>query len=897
MTRPSTRCPSHRHRPGASSKFLVAAASLCFSLYAIAGDVTLHLVKDIGTELAAAHSEPRRFRRVGDHIYFNATTPLLGRELYRTDGVMAQPELVADFVPGTGSSYAKAVGIAGGRLVVEADDGMLGDRLFAFDRASGSRTTLLVFGSGGDQLSVTPVAQLADHVLFRTLEQLYTTDGTAAGTTRLFENDPHSANIAKTVCPLPGGGALFVAASATAPVTLWHTDGPRASNRIVAALSQESAFASVSGDGSRCWFLFARSGGWSVWSSDGASANLMGVQAGAAPRGIAAASSFAYVVDTVGQGAFRLWRTDSSLPVFSVPLSWVSSETFMRTVGDRVVFAGPYDDTSGSPQSAVYVSDGTAAGTARVTPHDGLQAIDDWSLTAVRSNALLVGRVSGIWSIDPAARTVVRVGDGMYGFNFGEGVEFGGALVGVAYTDTSGSEVFRSDGSAPALLHDLWQSTASGVSYYGYDAVNIGDSLYFGHVGDSSQPWSIRQGLWRTDGSDAGTQPLPRSRYGEGSVASIVRFGDGIVFGTQSPDEFHAANADFTQARRIVQEARYPTLQAFGTVADGGALMGCDGGQPFPDHHLCALHVGEAQASIVAPNLYTSGLVSPIGSAGSVALFFLRSSAGTYDGLWRSDGTAPGTFRLSSDIRVLMPEYPLASFVLGSRLLFHGCNAGASQCGLYASDGTTAGTQFIASLPVARIVDFAPLGTRAMFSLGRATGNQLWVTDGTTAGTELLRSFRDNSMSRLASAGGRVHFVAATGTVTPFVDYYVSDGTQTGTRAMLLPPQLSPVGDPVFAVDAETIAFHCIHPDAGLELCFADADGSRVRVTDTYPGPDGSRPAFVGRTDSAVYIAADDGYHGMELWQLKAASPMIFRDGFEPPANPGQPGRVTAQWW
>ena len=70
--------------------------------------------------------------------------------------------------------------------------------------------------------------------------------------------------------------------------------------------------------------------------------------------------------------------------------------------------------------------------------------------------------------------------------------------------------------------------------------------------------------------------------------------------------------------------------------------------------------------------------------------------------------------------------------------------------------------------------------------------------------------------------------------------------------------------------------------DIGSELCLADADGGRVRATDIFPGPTGSRPAFVGRTDPAVYIAADDGYHGMELWQLKAKSPVIFRDGFEP---------------
>jgi len=38
---------------------------------------------------------------------------------------------------------------------------------------------------------------------------------------------------------------------------------------------------------------------------------------------------------------------------------------------------------------------------------------------------------------------------------------------------------------------------------------------------------------------------------------------------------------------------------------------------------------------------------------------------------------------------------------------------------------------------------------------------------------------------------------------------------------------------------------------------------------------------FVGRTESAVYVGADDGYHGRELWQVKAAPQPIFSDGFE----------------
>lgn len=860
-------------------KFILAAVSLSVPLAAAAGEVDLRLVKDINPAPAAVSSQPRDFRRVGDRVYFNAETPVLGRELYMTDGATAPPELVADFAPGKASSYAKAAGLAGGRLIVEADDGIQGDRLLAFDRTIGSRTTLFAFGNSGDQRLVTPVAQLDGHLVFRTAELVYTTDGTSAGTTRLIDNQPYVLDLAKSVCPLPGGGALFVAPSLTAPVTLWHTDGPRASNRIVAALNQESGFMSVSASGNRCHYLFARNGGWSVWSSDGGSASFIGQQTGAMPRGIAAAAGgFAYVADSVAQSQFRLWRTDSSVPVATIPLRWPYADTFMRAVGDRLVFNAPYDTGVGSPQPAVFVSDGTTAGTVRVAPVDGLQSIDEWTTTAVNGGVLLVGKTTGTWIVDPAARTTMR-GDATNS-SYGVRVEFAGALVGAGIVEGHGVEPVRSEGGDPVLLHDLWQSTQDALLPYRFDAVNIGDVLYFGHVVDAVYSWGSRLALWRTDGSEAGTQPLPRSRYGEGSVQSIVRAGDGIVFGTQpqSSYDFYYTNAAFTDVRRIVPASRYSTVQS---LAGGGALMGCDTGSPFTEQHLCSLRPGDIQAGIIAPNFLRFRMWYPIGNLGDVGLFFLQE-ADASGSLWRSDGTVPGTFQLGAGIRLRTSDFPQAKIVLGGRLLFYACGVSESQCGLYASDGSIAGTQFVTPLPSSRIVDFAPLGNRVAFLRGWSVGNQVWITDGSQAGTQLLRSFGDNTIAGIASAGGRLHFIATTGLIAQPADYYLSDGTPSGTQAIALPATLSPINSLMFAVDADTVAFTCDRADIGIELCFADADGSRIRASDIFPGPTGSRPSYVGRTDSAVYVAADDGYHGLELWQIKGVSPVIFRDGFEP---------------
>lgn len=447
--------------------------------------------------------------------------------------------------------------------------------------------------------------------------------------------------------------------------------------------------------------------------------------------------------------------------------------------------------------------------------------------------------------------------------------------------------MFRSDGSTaePQLLHDVWQANASSL-YYAEPGVSIGNTLFLASVADPQQDDDGRTVLWRSDGSEAGTQPLSRSVYGEGSVQRPVRFGDRIVFGARlrsaSSTAFHMTDATFSTSSQLVAASYRETLQAFGMNGAGGVLMGCQLGSAFGNDNLCSVRAGESQAALIAPNLLNSGYLLPIGSSGAVALFFHRGF-GSDAGLWRSDGTAPGTMRLDPDLRAVDASYgDVAAFPFQGGLLFNACNDLTGQCGLYRSDGSQAGTQFVVELP-RRVLQFAALGERVALILGQSSDQQLWISDGTAAGTDLLRSFAGRSVSPMVSFGDRLHFIVSApwpGNLPP--DYYVSDGRKEGTAAVTLPAGLRPDFASLTVLDTETAAFGCHTVETGSELCAIDSDGGNPRlILDIQPGPESSRPSLVGSTSEATYYAADDGYHGFELWQVKARAERIFRDGFQ----------------
>ena len=155
--------------------------------------------------------------------------------------------------------------------------------------------------------------------------------------------------------------------------------------------------------------------------------------------------------------------------------------------------------------------------------------------------------------------------------------------------------------------------------------------------------------------------------------------------------------------------------------------------------------------------------------------------------LWKTDGTTAGTV-LVADLcpggagGISSDGNNLAG--LGGKVFFQG-NDGAGGYGLWASDGTAAGTVLIKaisgpdpSLPVESIVRS---GAGLIFT---AAGDQIWKSDGTGAGTVLVKTITPGGFftgwKELTPVGSLVFF-------TDSERLWRTDGTAAGTFLLAAP--------------------------------------------------------------------------------------------------------------
>jgi ELWxxDGT repeat protein len=836
------------------------------------------LVRDFNTTEVELSSTPRDFVAAEGKVYFSATRPQTGRELYAVaaDG---QPYLVADLAPGGASSNPRLLGIAGGMLIVAArpgnvqhDELMGPPATYAVNPGDGAYTLLDPFPPEGGGMGTFAGKVL----LFSGYDNaLLATDGTVQGTQRLltglqnnFSSVPRNKD---QVCVLPDR-ILFMARRESG-WQLWLSNGQTLGSGPVAALPSLSPVAARAADGG-CYFLTARSGGgWDLWLSNGTAGGtgIVAASDNGSAYDLAVVDGAALVLDAPGNQQLRLWRAGSATPLLEY--AGADPGRFHASGGHVLIGARTY---SGS--QPVFVSDGTAAGTRRVEYADGapllLAATQGQEVGFANAGAAVLVNDSASYRIDPAAARVQRYDEHAFMY-FGETASLGDAVVGAGHAQHSGLEPWRTDGTVAGswLLADL--ARANGGSIGTGQAASQGNVLVLSHIDDALADGPHRGGLWRTDGSAAGSWALPRSVYGEGAVGQVQALGHEILFSAATTPvsgvrQLYRTRADFLATTMLpaTTPGGADFLQGAGT-ANAAALFLC--GQPQVQYNLCA--VGATDDQIVTLQYALAGAPQRIGSVGSFALYFVPGQ-----GLFRSDGTAAGTWFLRSGLRAhrsVSPSYPLRSQPLGARLLFQACEGQA--CGLWASDGTPGGTAQV--MPQSDFIhDYTLLGGRALFLTSGELRPQLWSTDGSSAGTRGITQLA-RAMTRLITVGTYAHIG---GEASTFGDYLVSDGTTAGTRYVPRPSGMFPAFGVPEALDANTAVFACSPSTAGPELCAIDADGGNLRLAaDIFPGPNGSLPQFIGRTGDALYFSADDGVHGGELWRVSRPMDALFADGFD----------------
>ncbi|MBI2213689.1 MAG: hypothetical protein HYU52_08580 [Acidobacteria bacterium] len=371
----------------------------------------------------------------------------------------------------------------------------------------------------------------------------------------------------------------------------------------------------------------------------------------------------------------------------------------------------------------------------------------------------------------------------------------------------TGQELWVTDGSSRGtqLVVDLAPGSAS--AQIGASAGTAGGSILFNASPGGSA------GLWVSDGTAVGTRRLLATKESVSGVGSL--HGKAWFIATTAETGRELFHTDGTPQRTVAFDLT--------PGSDGSAVSWVR----FLDESI---------------------------------LFFATSPLGS--GLHRSDGTAVGTTFVEAG------PYPTSAIAIGRRMIFLRRTSGAVSSELWLSDGSSAGTIPIASIPdssssPARIRGV--LGGKAFLSaIGAQSIQELWVTDGSVSGTHVVAAI-DGPPAFGASTSSAFYFFTRAAAPPGGRSLWMTDGTTAGTRLLRTIDGLSSLE---LVAWGDTIFFAQNDPATGSELWRTDGtqEGTRM-VADIAPGSSSSLSfwSVLARADGLL-IRATDRKSGNEPW-------------------------------
>ena len=330
--------------------------------------------------------------------------------------------------------------------------------------------------------------------------------------------------------------------------------------------------------------------------------------------------------------------------------------------------------------------------------------------------------------------------------------------------------------------------------------------------------------LWRTDGTEAGTHLL--ADICPGSCSSLPR-----SFAVVGESVFFLAD-DGLHGTKI--------WKSDGTAA--GTLLMKD---------------------LIPHNSFVTWIHNLTGLDG-LLLFWASTASGTGGlELWRSDGTAAGTFPLAEfDPVANSYDFPAPLVRSGGKHFFAVRNS-AYALEIWTTDGTVAGTARLKEGVPGNARQAAATGGRVVFTAHGPEGSELWESDGTPAGTVLLKDINPGAESSspdwLTVLGEEVFFLAGDGAGRKL---WRSDGTAAGTQLVKPVPSnsawLTAAGDRLYFFSS-------------CELWTSDGSAAgTVSVKTIQPSSDcpwHAVPYPLAEGGAELLFVANDGIHGKELWK------------------------------
>ena len=759
-------------------------------------------------------------------VYFLADDGIHGTELWRSDGTGAGTFMVIDLEPGAASSFLFDITAVNGRIYFSGYASAYGAGVFVSDGTESGTQLLINVNNPTKYFAMGKEVYFIADGDFSLLGAIWKTDGTTAGTTRVLNIGDQMFGGEQINQPTFVNGLLFFTFLnyETFSWELWRTDGTDAGTYHVGPSYPALDFttweftnyipAQLTNYNNKLYFSANDGTGRKLWVSDGTDAGTT-----PAPGNHDVIVDADYLGTTFpmlnnallipgeetsdGNGLYKYDASDAAglvkikdfVPVgdtaFIVPFEMqIVNNTLYFKVTNHV--GGVHDELWRSQGSMVTTEivkrfmpgeatrslyNGT--GTLYFVKNDAQYGNELWKSNGTAAGTILVSNIfKGATSSYPSYLTAA-----------------GGKLFFTAADGTHGNEIFMTDGTdnGTALVKDIntvtTTSSTAGFNFYNYlgysGLVALGNDVLF-----NAYERVHGYELYRSNGTQLLNDVIP----GEAgfNVRIFLSKNNAVYFlaVSSSGNSIYKTNGTKNSLQKITPEYD-DYIQSF-AVADNGFVFYAMYNRNSSAYELWRSDGTAAGTFLLSSTLYYNSYLNVIGNT---ALFVAGDAVNGYE-LWKSDGSLAGTALVKDINPGVGNSVPGGMFLYKYEVYFAAYDGGSSNPSFWKSNGTGTGT--------IKLKDIDPWWGNTVVSTARyfcvsnnilyfsaidhsnTDGTVFWKTDGTSAGTQIIKDINPTSG---ASISGPLYLTDVNGTLFFSADdgvhgreLWKSDGTANGTQ-------------------------------------------------------------------------------------------------------------------